>query len=73
MSNLTPGDMASIRERLVEDRRDFHRNRKLAFQEHRTAGVVASGWTALGWNVRTGVGETGVLGQLEGSAEALPF
>ena len=67
MSNLTPGDMVSIRERLVEDRRDFHRNPELAFQEHRTAGVVAERLDSLGWNVRTGVGETGVLGQLEGS------
>ena len=67
MSNLTTGDMASIRERLVEDRRDFHRNPELAFQEHRTAGVVAERLDSLGWNVRTGVGETGVLGQLEGS------
>ncbi len=67
MSNLTSGDMASIRERLVEDRRDFHRNPELAFQEHRTAGVVAERLDSLGWNVRTGVGETGVLGQLEGS------
>ena len=67
MSNLAPGDMVSIRERLVEDRRDFHRNPELAFQEHRTAGVVAERLDSLGWNVRTGVGETGVLGQLEGS------
>ena len=67
MSNLTPGDMAGIRERLVEDRRDFHRNPELAFQEHRTAGVVAERLDSLGWTVRTGVGETGVLGQLEGS------
>ncbi len=67
MSNLTLGDMAGIRERLVEDRRDFHRNPELAFQEHRTAGVVAERLDSLGWNVRTGVGETGVLGQLEGS------
>ncbi len=67
MSNLTPGDMAGIRDRLVEDRRDFHRNPELAFQEHRTAGVVAERLDSLGWNVRTGVGETGVLGQLEGS------
>ena len=67
MSNLTPGDVESIRDRLVEDRRDFHRNPELAFQEHRTAGVVAERLDSLGWNVRTGVGETGVLGQLEGS------
>ena len=67
MSNLTLGDMAGIRERLVEDRRDFHRNPELAFQEHRTARVVAERLDSLGWNVRTGVGETGVLGQLEGS------
>ncbi len=67
MSNLKPGDVESIRDRLVEDRRDFHRHPELAFQEHRTAGVVAERLDGLGWQVRTGVGETGVLGQLSGS------
>ena len=67
MSNLTLGDVESIRDRLVEDRRDFHQHPELAFQEHRTAGVVAERLDSLGWNVRTGVGETGVLGQLSGS------
>ena len=67
MSNLKPGDVESIRGRLVEDRRDFHRHPELAFQEHRTAGVVAERLDSLGWQVRTGVGETGVLGQLSGS------
>ncbi len=69
MSELTPGDVDSIRERLVADRRDFHRNPELSFQELRTARVVAERLDSLGWQVRTGVGETGVLGRLDGSGE----
>jgi amidohydrolase len=54
-------------ERLVELRRDFHRHPELAHQEHRTAGVVAEQLRRLGLDeVRTGVGQTGVLGVLRG-------
>jgi amidohydrolase len=54
-------------ERLVELRRDFHRHPELAHQEHRTAGIVAERLQSLGVDeVRTGVGQTGVLGVLRG-------
>jgi amidohydrolase len=45
-------------------RRDFHRHPELAFQEHRTAKVVAEYLKHLGCDVRTGVGITGVVGEL---------
>ena len=43
---------------------DLHRNPELSYAEHRTAGVVADHLTALGLDVRTGVGRTGVVGVL---------
>ncbi len=45
---------------LVETRRDLHRNPELAFEEDRTAGVIAGRLEGLGLSPRTGVGKTGV-------------
>jgi len=49
-----------------ELRRDFHRHPELGFQEIRTAGIVARELNALGLEVTTGVGKTGVIALLEG-------
>jgi amidohydrolase len=48
-------------------RRDFHAHPELGFQEVRTSGIVASELNALGLEVRTGMGGTGVVALLEGS------
>ena len=48
-------------------RRDFHRHPELGFQEVRTAGVVARELNALGLEVTSGIGKTGVVAMLEGS------
>lgn len=48
-------------------RRDFHAHPELGFQEVRTSGIVARELNALGLEVRTGVGGTGVVALLEGS------
>lgn len=45
-------------------RRDFHRNPELGFRETRTAVRVAEVLHNLGCRVRTGVGRTGVVGEL---------
>ncbi|MBV8720234.1 MAG: amidohydrolase [Chloroflexi bacterium] len=56
------------REHLVELRRDFHRYPELAHQEHRTAHLIADRLTDLRLDeVRTGVGQTGVVGILNGA------
>jgi len=47
-------------------RRDFHAHPELGYEEVRTAGVVAERLRALGLEVRTGVGGTGVVGVLHG-------
>ncbi len=53
---------------LIETRRDLHRHPELGFQEHRTAGIVAERLRAAGYEVRTGIAETGVVGTLRGGA-----
>lgn len=51
---------------MVAQRRDFHRHPELGFQETRTSGIVADTLTELGMEVQRGVGQTGVVGLLEG-------
>ena len=62
-------DAEELRDELIERRRDFHRYPELAFQEHRTAGIVADELNQLGLEVQTGVGQTGVVGILEGASD----
>ncbi|MCZ8149241.1 MAG: M20/M25/M40 family metallo-hydrolase, partial [Roseomonas sp.] len=52
---------------LVAIRRDIHAHPELAFEETRTAGIVAAELARLGIPHRTGVGRTGVLGVIEGA------
>jgi amidohydrolase len=47
-------------------RRDFHRHPELGFQETRTSGIVTRELQAMGFEVNTGVGKTGVVALLEG-------
>ncbi len=59
----------ALRDELIDRRRDFHRHPELAFQEHRTAGIVAEELNQLGLEVQTGIGKTGVVGILEGASD----
>ena len=52
---------------LIAVRRDLHAHPELAFEEHRTAGVVARELGRLGIACRTGIGGTGVVGTIEGA------
>lgn len=65
MTLLSSQRVKEAAQTLAEDtiafRRDFHAHPELAFEEVRTAGIVADTLTALGLNVRTNVGKTGVL------------
>jgi amidohydrolase len=49
---------------LVALRRDLHAHPELAFEERRTAGVVAAALRLLGLEVREGIAGTGVVGTL---------
>lgn len=54
---LPPVDRAG----LVATRRDIHQHPELGFEETRTAGLAADRLRALGYQVQTGVGKTGVV------------
>ena len=53
---------------IIEDRRYLHQYPELAFNEFETAKFVAKRLEALGYAVKTGVGQTGVVGLLEAEA-----
>ncbi|HME80687.1 MAG TPA: amidohydrolase [Candidatus Eremiobacteraceae bacterium] len=61
-------DLLTVPEPVVRDvialRRDFHVHPELGFEEVRTAGIVAGRLKSLGYEVRTGIGQTGVVGIL---------
>ena len=52
-------------EQFIAVRRDIHRHPELAFSERRTAALVAAQLGAWGYEVTTGLGGTGVVGQLK--------
>lgn len=56
----------AIEQKVITWRRDFHEHPELGNTEVRTAGIVAKHLTALGFEVKTGVAKTGVVGILKG-------
>ncbi len=61
----------SLYDEMVRVRRDLHQHPELAFEEFRTASIVAEQLTQLGLEVQSGVGKTGVVGILEGAQEGM--
>jgi amidohydrolase len=59
---------AELRDEMVALRRDFHQHPETAFEERRTADIVAQRLQRLGLPVRTGLARTGVVGLLEGGS-----
>ncbi|WP_312166205.1 amidohydrolase [Phenylobacterium sp.] len=58
---------AALQPKVVAWRRDFHEHPELSNSEVRTAKIVADHLRKLGFEVRTGVGKTGVVGILKGA------
>ncbi len=56
----------ALRNQLVAWRRDFHMHPELSFQEYRSAEMIAVRLDELGYQVQTGVAQTGVVGLIEG-------
>ena len=56
-----------VQPKMVEWRRHIHENAELSGQEVKTAAYVAKHLRALGYEVREGVGGTGVVGVLKGA------
>jgi amidohydrolase len=57
---------AQLETKLIAWRRDIHEHPELGEQETRTAALIAAHLRALGMEVRTGVGVTGVVAVLKG-------
>lgn len=49
----------------IEIRHQIHRHPELAFQEHKTSALVVEQLKRFGYQVTTGLGKTGVVGQLK--------
>lgn len=62
-------EAGALRDEMVARRRDLHMHPELAFEEVRTAGLIADELLQLGLEVQTGVGKTGVVGILEGERD----
>ncbi len=60
----TPAQVDAIYPQIESLYLDLHKNPELAFQEKNTAAKLADGLRALGFEVTTGVGGTGVVGIL---------
>jgi hippurate hydrolase len=54
----------------IQLRRDIHRHPELAFEEHRTSDLVAAKLQSWGYQVRRGLGGTGVVGTLQRGSSA---
>lgn len=59
--------VSEISAEMIRLRRDFHAHPELGFQEKRTSGIIAAYLKSLGLEVQEGIGETGVVGLLEGN------
>jgi len=61
--------IAPYERQLVAIRRDLHAHPELQFVEHRTAAIVAEHLGQLGFEVTTGIAETGVIGTLRNGSD----
>ena len=55
----------TLLDELIAIRRDIHQHPEIGFEVQRTAGIAADAMNALGLTVRTEVGQTGVVADLE--------
>ena len=61
--------ITSLKDELIELRRDFHKHPELGFEEHRTSEIVANYLEKCGLNVKRGIAKTGVVALLKGNTQ----
>lgn len=71
MSSEVLTSAQALAEQIVAWRRDIHMHPEPGFQEHRTAQLVAEALAEMGLRVDTGVGKTGVVGQIGSGRPAI--
>src|SRR5690554_3842182 len=62
VSDIIENSIDKDADRLVEIYKDIHQNPELGFMETRTADIIAKDLKSLGYEVKTGIGVTGVVG-----------
>ncbi|MFH1090460.1 MAG: amidohydrolase [Pseudomonadota bacterium] len=68
MWNNIKEEIRALNDQIITWRRDFHQHPELGMEERRTAETIAGILRGFGLEVSTGVGQTGVVGLLEGGA-----
>ena len=58
-------DLVELQPEMQNWRRDIHAHPEIAFEEHRTANIVAEKLESFGIEVETGIAGTGVVGTLK--------
>ena len=58
-------ELEDLQAEMQEWRRDIHAHPEIAFEEHRTAKLVAEKLESFGIEVETGIAGTGVVGTLK--------
>ena len=66
ISEWVSAEALRLEDKVIAWRRDIHQNPELGYHETRTAALAARHLQGLGYEVRTGVGDTGVVGILRG-------
>jgi len=61
--NIRP-EVETIKDILIQWRRDFHQYPELGFEEHRTSSIISETLISFGMSPKTGVGKTGVTADL---------
>ena len=67
MTHISPDRLAGLAAELTSIRRDIHRHPETAFEETRTAQIVADKLTSWGIEIHRGLATTGVVGTLKGT------
>ena len=67
MSITIKPEVQSIKQSIIDNRRDFHMHPELGFKEIRTSKIIAEKLSNYGLDVQTGVGKTGVVATLVGN------
>ncbi len=66
MSIDVSAEIAALVPEMIAIRRDLHQHPELAFEETRTAEIITAKLTELGYQVYSGLGQTGVVGFFSG-------
>ncbi|PKP61193.1 amidohydrolase [Candidatus Atribacteria bacterium HGW-Atribacteria-1] len=61
--------ISSLKDELIELRRDFHKHPELGFEEYRTSKIAANYLEKCGLDVKRGIAKTGVVALLKGNTQ----